>query len=161
MEKQEIISELYYLLEREKITSQLQMFFSVRELVCKHTYARFGDASWQFFDTEWLHALLVIRRDILKVPMSCNYGTYDQRGLRCNMCEMVKGKNKAYLSAHVLGKGGDFTCKGMTSEQARKMIVANADLLPCAIRLEKDVNWLHMDTLHQFGITEKVYLFKV
>lgn len=148
-------------MERDDIIEQLRQYFSIKELVCDHTYAKWGEKSWQFLDTMWLWCLLVIRRDILQVPMSCNYKGYMQRGLRCNMCEMVKGKKANYLSAHILGKAGDFTCKCMTAEQARKKIIANADLLPCNIRLEGKVAWLHMDVLPQYGIEEKVYVFIV
>ena len=76
------------------------------------------------------------------------------------MCELVKSKKVNYLSAHVRGKAGDFTCKGMTAAQARGVILAYQDLLPCNIRLEDDVTWLHMDVLPQYGIEDKVYLFK-
>lgn len=146
---------------REEIINALQQYFSVKELVCNHVFANFGERSWQFLDTDYLYALLVVRRDILQRSMTCNSGTAHQRGLRCNMCDMVKGKAAAYLSAHILGKAGDFTVSGMTAEQARQAIRAKANLLPCNIRLEAGVTWLHMDTLPQYGITDKVYLFKV
>lgn len=145
---------------REDIIRELSKFFSIKELVCDHTYAKWNERSWQFLDTDFLHALLIIRRDILKVSMTCNFKGYMQRGLRCNMCELVKTKKVNYLSAHVLGKAGDFTCKGMTAAQARSVILAHQDLLPCNIRLEDDVTWLHMDVLPQYGIEDKVYLFK-
>ena len=147
-------------MERNEIIEALKQYFNVKELVCPHCFERWGEKSWQFLDTMWLWCLLIIRRDILKAPMSCNLGTYTQRGLRCNLCEMVKIKVKLYLSSHLFGKAGDFTVKGMTAEQARKKIIESASLLPCNIRLEKDVTWLHFDVLSQFGVSEKVYLFK-
>ena len=135
-------------------------YFQVSELVCEHTHSRWGERSWQFLDTDYLHALLIIRRDILQLPMTCNYSGANQRGLRCNMCELVKEKEKNYLSSHILGKAGDFSVKGLTAQEARERIKNNARLLPCNIRLEDKVTWLHFDVLPQFGITEKVYLFK-
>lgn len=63
------------------------------------------------------------------------------------------------MSAHVLGKGGDFTVKGMTAEDARKKIRANAHLLPCDIRIERGVSWLHFDTRPQTGLSIRVYEF--
>lgn len=87
-------------MNREEIINALSQYFAVKELVCNHTYAKHGEKSWQFLDTDWLHCLLVIRRDILKVPMTCNHSTAHQRGLRCNMCELVKSKKANYLSAH-------------------------------------------------------------
>lgn len=144
---------------REDIIRDLRRYFQIAELVCNHTHSRWGERSWQFLDTDYLHALLIIRRDILQVPMTCNHDGARQRGLRCNMCELVKGKTRNYISSHILGKAGDFTPKGMTAEQARQRIKENAHLLPCPIRLEAGVEWLHFDVLPQYGVTEKVYEF--
>ena len=144
---------------RQEILDAIRPYFSVDELVCNHTFSRFGEASWQFLDTDYLHCLLVIRRDILKKPMWCNSTQKKQRGLRCNRCEMVRGKTSVYLSAHILGKAGDFSVTGMTAEAARDLIKKNADLLPCNIRIERGVSWLHFDVLPQYGITQKVYEF--
>lgn len=144
---------------RDKILQDIRKFFTIDELVCDHTYERWPDKAWQFLDTDYLHALLVIRRDILQVPMTCNHDGAYQRGLRCNMCELVKSKTENYLSSHILGKAGDFTTKGMTAEQARQRIKANAHLLPCNIRLEDKVSWLHFDVLPQYEVEDKVYFF--
>ena len=146
-------------MNRETIIRELHNYFQVSELVCGHTFSRWGERSWQFLDTDYLAALLIIRRDILQLPMTCNSSSATQRGLRCNMCELVKEKKKNYLSSHILGKAGDFTVKGLTAEQARERIIQNAHLLPCNIRLEDKVTWLHMDVLPQFDIKERVYLF--
>lgn len=144
---------------RNEILSEVRRYFDAEELVCNHTYAKWKEASWQFLDTQFLHCLLVIRRDILKKPMWCNSSFAHQRGVRCNMCQLVKEKKNVYLSAHVLGKAGDFTITGMTAEDARKAIKANAHLLPCNIRMEAGVSWLHFDVLPQYGISSKVHEF--
>ena len=144
---------------REEILTAIRPYFDIDELVCDHTYKRWGQQAWQFLDTDYLHALLVIRRDIIKRPMWCNGTQKKQRGLRCNRCDMVKGKTSVYLSSHVLGKAGDFTITGLSAENARKLIKENAGLLPCNIRMEKGVSWLHFDVLPQYGVTEKVYEF--
>lgn len=144
---------------REEIISELRKFFQVSELVCEHTYSKWGERSWQFLDTDFLHCLLVIRRDILMLPMVCNHDGANQRGLRCNRCELVKDKTSVYLSSHVLGKAGDFTIQGMTAQQARSRIRNMAHLLPCNIRMEGGVSWLHFDVLPQYGITLPVYEF--
>ena len=145
---------------REKVIAELRKYFDIAELVCDHTFQRFGEQAWQFLDTDYLHALLIIRRDILQVPMTCNHSGANQRGLRCNMCELVKEKTQNYLSSHILGKAGDFSVKGLTAQQARERIKNNAHLLPCNIRLEDKVSWLHFDVLPQYGIEDKVYLFR-
>ena len=146
-------------LDREQIIRELHNYFQIRELVCDHTFSRWGERAWQFLDTNFLACLLIIRRDILQAPMVCNHDEADQRGLRCNRCELVKDKSSVYLSSHVLGKAGDFTVRGLTAQEARSRIRRMAHLLPCPIRLEGGVNWLHFDVLPQFGITDKVYEF--
>lgn len=144
---------------RQEIITAIKPYFDIDELVCDHTFRKWGEQAWQFLDTNFLHALLVVRRDILKKPMWCNSTTKKQRGLRCNMCQMVKEKKAVYLSSHLFGKAGDFSITGMTAEQARQKIKENDSLLPCNIRIEKGVSWLHMDVLPQYGITQKVYEF--
>lgn len=144
---------------RSEIIRALRQFFDIDELVCNHTLAAWGERAWQFLATDYLHALLIIRRDILRRPMYCNgFGKY-QRGLRCNMCPLVAEKESVYLSSHILGQAGDFTVEGMTAKEARALIRANAHLLPFNIRLEGGVSWLHIDTLPQVGVTDKVYVF--
>lgn len=145
---------------RDEIIRELHKFFQIRELVCPHTHSEWGERSWQFLDTAYLHNLLVIRRDILKAPMVCNHGNQLERGLRCNMCELVQQKDEVYLSSHLFGKAGDFTVKGMTAQEARSLIRNNAHLLPYPLRMEGGVSWLHFDVLPQYGINQKVYEFK-
>lgn len=146
-------------MNREQIIRELHRFFQVRELVCSHVFSKWGERSWQFLSTDYLNNLLVIRRDILQMPMVCNHDGAEQRGLRCNMCKMVKEKKAAYLSSHILGRAGDFSVQGLTAQEARSRIRAMQNLLPYPMRMEGGVSWLHIDTLPQFGITEKVYEF--
>ena len=144
---------------RDEIIRELHKYFQIRELVCEHTHSEWGERAWQFLDTNYLACLLVIRRDILQQPMTCNHDEATQRGLRCNLCQIVKDKDKLYLSSHVLGKAGAFTVKGLTAQEARSRIRNNAHLLPCPIRMEGGVSWLHFDVLPQYGVTDKVYEF--
>ena len=145
---------------REEIIRELHNYFQISELVCNHTHSKWGERAWQFLDIAFLENLLVIRRDILKVPMICNHDAQLQRGLRCNMCDLVRQKDSVYLSSHMLGKAADFTVKGMTAQEARTLIRKHADLLPHPLRMEGGVSWLHIDVLPQFGINVKVYEFK-
>ena len=146
-------------MNREQIIREMHRFFQVRELVCGHTFSNWGERSWQFLSTDYLHNLLVIRRDILQMPMVCNHDGAEQRGLRCNMCKMVKEKKAAYLSSHILGRAGEFSVQGLTAQEARSRIRAMQNLLPYPMRMEGGVSWLHIDTLPQFGIEAKVYEF--
>ena len=145
---------------RDQIIKELHQYFQVKELVCDHTFPKWGERSWQFLNTQYLHCLLIIRRDILQVPMTCNHEGAYQRGLRCNLCQLVKEKRTVYLTSHAFGMAGDFTVKGMTAEMARRRIIDMQHLLPCPIRLEGGVNWLHFDVLPQYGVKDKVYVFK-
>lgn len=133
--------------------------FTVSELVCPHTFARFGERSWQFFDTNTLNTLLVLRREILRVPLIINNGEHTQRGLRCNLCSIVKGQKKQYLSAHLMGKGFDVVSTEMTAQEMRDKIFENADKLPVPIRIEDGVSWLHFDTFDPSNGNNKVTFF--
>lgn len=141
-------------------------YFSIKELVCKHVYERYGEKAAMFLDDKLIETLNVIREQILCTPMTVNNwhsgGNFTQRGLRCNICELVKNKTDAgrlYLSAHMLGKAVDCNADGMTAQEARRLIIEKQELLPYPIRLEDGVSWLHID-LYENGKKEKVYIFK-
>ena len=147
-------------MERKEIIAELKKYFYISDLVCNHTYSVWKERSWIFLDTDFLLTLLIIRRDIIKVGMYINSQGMAQRGLRCNICQIVRDKSKAntsYLSAHVFGKGCDFTTKEFSAEQCRAKIIANKDLLPVPVRLEKDVTWVHFDVM-PFS-EEKIFIF--
>lgn len=150
---------------RDEILAAIKKYFEISELVCEHTFNKYGEKAWKFLDTDFLHALLVIRRDIIKLPMWCNSKTAHQRGLRCNQCQMVKTAKGVYLSPHCMGKAGDFTITGMTASAAREKIKENAALLPCKVRLEKwdasgkEISWAHIDVVNE-PQNPKVYEFK-
>lgn len=137
--------------------------FNISELVCDHMSAKYGEKAWMFLDPRLLAVLHIIRYDILGVPITVNNyasgGSFKQRGMRCNCCNIVKDKKAPYLSAHVTGCGVDFDAKGYTAEQARQKIIANANLLPYPIRLESGVNWVHIDVYDVPGNDNKVVLF--
>lgn len=149
-------------MSRGKIIADLQKYFNIKELVCKEVYAKFGDSAWHFLDTSLLATILTLRTQILKCSLVCNNwasgGQLSQRGLRCNMCQIVKGKTAPYLSAHILGKGVDLSSGQMTAKQMRELIDKNQALLPYNVRIESDVNWLHIDTLN--NTDKKIVYFK-
>lgn len=145
---------------RRMLIEELKKYFNIKELVCPHVYEKFGERAWIFLDAMALRLLLVLRRDILKVPLVCNTKTLTQRGLRCNRCEIVRGKTSPYLSAHVTGKGFDLSSSAMSAEEMRLKIAENVDLLPCKVRIEQDVNWLHIDTYDEMQ-TSKIKYFKL
>lgn len=150
---------------RRDIINELKKYFSIKELVCQHVYNKYReDQIWSFFSMQSLETLLVLRRDILKVPLVINSwkDNYTQRGLRCNLCAIPKERTrleKVYMSAHCTGEAFDITVKGMSAEEARKKIASLEDFLPYPIRLEKDVTWLHIDTYDE-GNGSKITYFK-
>lgn len=126
-------------------------FFNIRELVCPDTYNKHKDNSWQFIDNRLLSVLLWLRQGIGK-PITINTwhkgGSFSQRGLRCNLCSLVADKTKKgilYLSAHQQGMAVDLDVAGMTADQVRKWIDVHQSSLPCPIRLESGVTWVHID----------------
>lgn len=149
------------IMTRTEIISQLKKYFHIKELVCPHVYAEHGERAWMFLATAYLHTLLILRRDILKVPLVCNTKVLTQRGLRCNLCDIVKEKTEddiLYLSAHHLGIGGDLSSPEMTAEEMRTEIEENKDFLPYPVRMENDVNWLHIDC-YDTGTPSKITYF--
>lgn len=144
---------------RRMLIDELKKNFSIKELVCNHVYEKYGERAWTFLDTMALRLLLILRRDILKVPLVCNTSKLKQRGLRCNLCEIVKGKTSPYLSAHVTGKGFDLSSSAMSAEEMRLKIAENVELLPCKVRIEQDVTWLHIDCYDEMQVS-KIKYFK-
>lgn len=137
---------------RNKLIRELKEYFDIRELVCSHTFNRFGERSWQFFDYQFLENLLILRRDVLQTPLICNdwhkKGNFSQRGFRCNICQLVKDatlKNRIYLTSHANGAGIDLVSSRMTAQQMRDKIKERQHLFTVPIRVEKDVTWLHFD----------------
>ena len=126
-------------------------YFSLNELVCKHVYDKFGDFAWTFLDEKVVITLDTIRRLIGK-PITVNTwadgSEFSQRGLRCNICSLVKEKtlaNQLYMSAHILGMAMDFDVEGMSADEVRVWIAVNKDKLPYNIRLERGTAWVHLD----------------
>ena len=133
-------------------------YFSIEELVCDHMIKKYDENTlWGFLDDKFKETIDFIREH-LNSPMLCNYSGLHQRGMRCNMCSIVKSKTSPYLSAHVLGRAGDFNVEGMSAEVARNKIIELEPILPYPIRLEKDVTWVHIDVM-DFG-QGKIYQFK-
>lgn len=131
---------------RNELIQEVKKNFQLKELVCPHCVKTYGDKAWQFLSTELLSTIYVLRNEVINKPMIVNNGTtFTQRGLRCNICELVKSKNTPYMSAHNLGKAIDFHVNGMSAEEVRQLIKNNIDKFEYPIRLEEDVNWIHID----------------
>lgn len=151
-------------MDRNKLIEEVSKYFNIKELVCPHCYNKFKDNSWQFISTELLSTLYVLRTIVINKPMVINTwatnGSYSQRGLRCNMCQLVKSKTSIYMSAHSLGKAVDFHVPGMDAESVRNLIRSNVDKFEYPIRLEKDVNWCHIDCYVPKGSSNRLLEFE-
>lgn len=125
--------------------------FILAELVCKHVYYKYGQTAWQFLDPRLLITLDWIREKLERKITVNNWiwgGDFTQRGLRCNLCALVKSKTekgKIYLSPHPLGQGADFDVEGMTAGEVRAWLIENQEELPYPIRIESMVSWIHLD----------------
>lgn len=133
---------------------RIPIYFSVEEMVCPHVFSKFQGNErmiWNFFDPRLLITLDKIR-EMLGSPITVNNwkdgGSFTQRGLRCNICPLVKektAKNSVYVSSHILGQAADFDVKGMSAAEVRSWLYEHKNLLPYPISVEKDVNWVHLD----------------
>lgn len=158
-------------MKRQEILKEIKEYFNVQELVSPQVHRRYRKESWQFISTDLLECLLIIRKSLGKPIIINNWATggrFTQRGLRDNLTPIFKKKfkiNKLYLSGHVLGMAIDFDVLGMTAIEVREWLVNNSDILPCKIRLERNLNdkpisWVHLDVKHE-ETNPKVYLFDV
>lgn len=137
---------------RAQLEGRARKYFTPQELVCSHIYARFGNGSLSYIDARLLEVLLWLRESLGR-PVTINTwksgGSLSQRGYRCNLCDLVKSKTTAYLSAHTRGQAADFDVKGLTAEDVRRYIDANKASLPHNIRLESGVSWVHLDICNE------------
>jgi len=143
--------------------NDITIFFDLEELVCKHVLNKYGQTAWSFFDERLLETMYWVRVKLNKPMYGNNYqigGVHDERGLRCNICDLVKEKslhNIVYQSAHVRAQAFDFDVQGMVAEEVRQWLVKNAGRLPYPIRLESGVSWVHLDVAN--NTNQKVVLF--
>lgn len=140
-------------------------YFSIKELVSKTVYDKYGDDAWRFFDPRILEVLLYIRETLDK-PITINNwksgGRFSQRGLRENISPIVYKRTKLkklYLSAHTLGMAFDLDVKGMSAESVRKWLKEHSTELPHRIRIENKVNWLHIDVSCKDSQVDDIYFF--
>lgn len=152
-------------MSRNELIQKLKNNFNIKELVCQHCYNKFGDNAWQFLSTELLSTLYILRYIIFNKPITINNwatgGSLSQRGLRCNLCQIVRDKNDVYISAHCLGNAIDFNVKDVDIEQCKQLIRQNTDKFEYPIRLESNTDtWIHVDTYQPYCSEVKLIEFK-
>ena len=132
-------------------------YFAITELVCPHVYSRHKEQAWAFIDGKLIDIIDFLKekypnRKIIINNYNVKQGGHTQRGLRCNLCQLVKDKTKAitvYLSQHIFGAAIDFTVEGLTADQVRADIILWRDELPHPIRMESKAlapTYVHLDT---------------
>lgn len=137
--------------------------FELQELVCPEVYNKYGMQAWSFFDPRILTTMDLLRQKLNRSIIINTWhagGDQTQSGLRCNLCSIAKDqtdKGALYLSAHCRGMAFDFHAEGMLPEETRLWIAANKIILPYPIRLERAVNWVHIDCASES--TEKITFF--
>ena len=136
--------------------------FHIWELVSEKVYKKYGETAWSFFDPRLL-GFIDWLRDGLKRPITINNwdwgGEFEERGLRSNLDSIPYSYTEdgvLYMSAHCTGQAVDFDVKGMGAEEVRKWLRLNKYRTPYNIRIEKNVNWVHLDVR---GMGIKIYEF--
>ena len=84
--------------------------FTIKELVSKQVYQKFGERAWMFFDEQLLRDLDTLRLyHGLPIPINnwATGGSFSQCGLRCNKDPLVASAKGIYCTAHSMGKATD------------------------------------------------------
>jgi hypothetical protein len=138
--------------------------FSIDELVCRHVFKKHGETAWAWIDPRLFQFIEWFRKEIdREVYVNWPEKGFTQRGLRCNICQLVKDqtkKNKTYNSAHVRFQAIDFNVKGMTCDEVRRWIIERKADIPVKIRMEAPdgIERVHIDVCN--NIEDKLQMFK-
>jgi len=127
------------------IEQKFRKYFAPEELVSVLHYNEFVDKNDIYYlFSDALKSVMVYLRQAIGVPFTVNtwhkYGQFQYRGYRDKTCSIGAPK-----SLHRTGNAIDFDIKGFDSERGRKLIVEKIGGMPYPIRLESDVNWIHLD----------------
>ena len=137
----------------------IEKYFDKEEIMSRHVFESGGD--YDLLDTD-LQKLVVWIRETLNRPMFANSwaigGQFSQRGYRTNDDPVCKVQKFVPGSAHFKGKALDFDVNGMTAEQVRKWLYENQEDAPVRFRVEKGVNWVHVDVMPHKA-SDKAYFF--
>ena len=136
--------------------------FDIKELVCPHVAKKHSETAWAWMDPRLKTFLEWFRQEIdreVYVNSWDSGGKLSQRGLRCNMCSLVKEKKVTYNSAHIRFQAIDFNVKYMTDEEVIKWLIERKNDIPVNIRIEfGTVGWIHIDVCN--NTTDKIQFFK-
>jgi len=143
-----------------EIEQKFRQYFAPHELVSLLHYTDFDDKDdiYSLFDDK-LKAVMVYIRETINKPFVVNtwkkQGRFQYRGYRDRTCSIGAPK-----SMHREGKALDFDIVGWNAETSRKRIVELCIKdLPYPIRIEKGVNWVHIDIKSVENSTHKINFF--
>lgn len=148
------------LMDEEELLETFQEYFGIQEIVDPETFNKYGEGAWMFIDFRLMAVVLFMRVGIGKPFNVNNYtrgGSFDERGLRSNMSNIVASKirkGKLYLSAHTMGKAIDFHINGMPATEVRDWARENTEFFPYKARFEnlmngKPISWVHVDVYYK------------
>jgi len=138
--------------------------FGIFELTDPVMYRCNGDKAFAFFTDEIKKSIDAVR-DFFNRPVTVNNwiwgGDFQWRGLRTHYCTIGSKTSQHRIVGDRLCNAFDFDVDGMSAEEVRQEIIKNKDIpsFKYITRLEKDVNWVHMDCKPLDG-EERIYLFK-
>ena len=137
----------------------IHKYFDKEEVLSRRVFEEGGGYDLLHPD---LQKLVVWFREALCRPMYANNwaigGQFSQRGYRTNDDPVCKAQKFAPGSAHFKGKALDFDVKDMTAEHVRKWLYDNQESAPVRFRVEKGVNWVHVDVMPHKA-SDKAYFF--
>ena len=137
----------------------IEKYFDKEEIMSRHLFYAGGGYDLLHGD---LQKLVVWIREAIGRPIFANNwaigGQFSQRGYRTNDDPVCKVHKFATGSAHFKGKALDFDVKGMTAEQVRRWLHDNQESAPVRFRVEKGVNWVHVDVMPHKA-SDKAYFF--
>ena len=127
--------------------------FTIKELVSKQVYQKFGERAWMFFDEQLLRDLDTIRL-YHGLPIIINNwatgGSFSQCGLRCNKDPLVTSAKGIYCSSHCHGKAFDLHSSNIKKLYKDVETLFYQGKLKAIRRMESAVStkygWCHVDS---------------
>ena len=148
-----------------EINAKFKQYFDPEELVSKRVYDSFKnkDEIYDRFNIKLKAVVVYLREECFKVPFYCNNWKHYEEQLKTKTVAQLekelgvdimeyRGYREpeytlgAKKSQHREWNALDLDIKGFTAEQARLIVLRFMKNLPFPIRIERGVNWFHIDT---------------
>lgn len=135
-----------------RLRSYRPKWFKPWELVSKAAWSKRRESVMLGMDAKLLITIDTLRElleeiDPSKAVLICNDwnfgGNRQYSGLR-----LPTDKHYSEFSAHSRGQAVDLVSRHYSAERLRKIIIDNRERFPYLTRMEKDVNWLHLDVFN-------------